>query len=215
MVGFSTTYIVPMARRTFEAPWIVHLHGGSALGWVLLLIFQARLVKVQRTRLHRRLGKAALPLALVVWVSGVLTAAWAAKRDFPTLGSAASSNLAGTTVGLGLFFALVVAALLLRKRPDWHKRLLVLATIQVLWPAIFRWRHLLPAIPNPDLWLAIVAAYTPIAVAAYRDLRVYGRVHPVWLFVAPALVIEQSLEFAYFDQGPIRAFGAWLYPLLS
>lgn len=91
----------------------------------------------------------------------------------------------------------------------------MLATIQVLWPAFFRLRHYLPAIPNPDIWFALVLAYLPILIAAGRDQWIYGKIHPVWLFIGPAVVVEQSLEFAFFDQGPLRNFGQWLYALLT
>ncbi|MEJ7776103.1 MAG: hypothetical protein WKF52_01690 [Sphingomicrobium sp.] len=53
-LGFGVTYVVPMARRTFSAPWFVHLHGTSALGWIVLLIVQSRLVRNRQTPLHRR-----------------------------------------------------------------------------------------------------------------------------------------------------------------
>jgi hypothetical protein len=214
-LGFGVTYVVPMVRRTFSAPWFVHLHGASALGWILLLIVQASLVRRRRTPLHRRLGQLALPLALLLWASGIATAVWAAERDLPELGTAATSSLAGSVSGLSLFLLLAVAAVATRRRPDWHKRLVMLATIQVLWPAWFRLRHLLPAVPNPDIWFALVLAYLPIPVAALRDHWRYGRVHPVWLFVGPALIVEQSLEFALFDQGPMRRFGRWVYALLT
>ena len=105
--------------------------------------------------------------------------------------------------------------MLLRRRSDWHKRLLILATIQVLWPAFFRLRHLLPIVPQPEIWLAIVAAYSPILVAATRDWTKFGRVHPVWLFLAPVVVAEQSIEFIYFDSGFLRSLGQWLFRLLS
>ena len=178
LTGFSTTYIIPMARRSFNAPWIVHLHGAAALLWVVLLIAQARLVGIRRTPTHRRIGKAGIPLALLVWATGIGTALWAARRDLPVAGTAATSSLAGTAIGLSLFLLLVIAAVLMRKRPDWHKRLLVLATIQVLWPAFFRLRHLLPMVPHPEIWLALVLAYLPIAFAALRDLRRCGSIHP-------------------------------------
>jgi hypothetical protein len=123
--------------------------------------------------------------------------------------------MAGTVTGLSLYLLLVIAAIAARRRADWHKRLLILATIQVLWPAFFRFRHLLPMVPQPDIWLAIVLAYFPVLFAALRDRLRYGRMHPVWLFVAPALILEQSAEFVFFDQGPLRLFGRWLYALLS
>jgi hypothetical protein len=191
------------------------LHGASALGWILLLIVQAKLVRWRRTPLHRRLGQLALPLALLVWASGIATAVWAAQRDLPEQGTAATSSLAGTVSGLTLYVLLVIAAVATRRRSDWHKRLVMLATIQVLWPAFFRLRHLLPAVPHPDISFALVMAYSPILIAALRDHWRYGRIHPVWLFVGPALVIEQSVEFAFFDQGPLRPFGQWIFALLS
>lgn len=214
-LGFGVTYVVPMARRTFSAPWIVHLHGALALGWIFLLIIQAKLVSGRRTPLHRRLGQIALPLALAVWASGIATAMWAAKRDLPELGTAATSAFAGSVTGLTLYLLLVVAAVATRRRSDWHKRLVMLATIQVLWPAFFRLRHWLPAIPNPDIWFALVLAYLPILIAGGRDQWRYGKIHPVWLFVGPALVIEQSVEFALFDQGLQRRLGEWLYAFLA
>lgn len=214
-LGFGVTYVVPMARRSFLAPWFVHLHGATALGWILLLIVQAKLVRVGRSPVHQRIGQLALPLSLAVWASGIATAAWAAERDLPKLGTAATSSLAGTVSGLTLYLLLVFAAVVMRRRPDWHKRLIMLATIQVLWPAFSRLRHFLPAVPNPEIWFALVLAYLPILVAALRDRRLYGRIHPVWLFVGPAVIVEQSVEFAMFDQGPIRRFGQFIYPLLT
>ena len=214
-LGFGMTYVVPMARRTFSAPWFVHLHGASGLSWVLLLIVQTKLVRGRRTPLHRRLGRVALPLALIMWASGIATAVWAAERDLPGMGTAATSSLAGTVTGLSLFLLLAIAAVATRRRPDWHKRLMMLATIQVLWPAFFRLRHYLPAVPDPDIWFALVLAYLPVVVAAVRDRWRYGKIHPVWLFVGPALIVEQSVEFALFDQWPLRRFGQWVYALLA
>lgn len=214
-LGFSVTYVLPMARRTFSAPWFVHLHGAAALGWIFLLIAQAKLVRWRRTPMHRRVGQLALPLALLVWASGIATAVWAAHRDLPEQGTAATSSLAGAVSGLTLYLLLVIAAVATRHRPDWHKRLVILATIQVLWPAFFRLRHLFPAVPHPDVWFALVMAYSPILIAALRDRRRYGRIHPVWLFVGPALVIEQSVEFAFFDQGLLRLIGQWIYAHLT
>ena len=118
-------------------------------------------------------------------------------------------------MGLTLYLLLAIAAIAARRRPDWHKRLLILATIQVLWPAFFRLRHLLPMVPQPEIWFALVLAYLPVVVAALRDRWLYGRIHPVWLFVGPALIVEQSAEFILFEQGPLRHFGQWLYAILT
>lgn len=214
-LGFGVTYAAPMVRRTFDAPWFVHVHGATALGWVLLLILQARLVQARSTPVHRRLGQVALPLAVAVWASGIATAHWAARRDLPELGTVATSSMAGTISGLTIFMLVVIAAVAMRHRTDWHKRLVMLATIQLLWPAFFRLRHWLPAVPDPELWLGLVLAYAPIGVAAVRDQLRFGKVHPVWWVLGPVLVLEQSLEFALFDRGPMQRFGQWVFALLG
>lgn len=214
-LGFGVTYAIPMARGTFLAPWFVHLHGASAFTWILLLIIQAALVMGRRTPSHRRLGLLGPPLAVAIWSTGIATAVWAARRDLPDLGTIATSSLAGTATGLSLYLLLVIWAVAMRRRPDWHKRLVLLATIQLLWPAFFRLRHLLPMIPNPEVSLALVLAYLPIGIAAVRDRRRYGKVHPVWRYLGSALVAEQALEVALFDQGMQRALGQWLFGLLA
>lgn len=212
--GFGVTYAAPMVRRTFSAPWYVHLHGASALAWVLTFIAQALLAGKQRISIHRQIGQAALPISLVVWASGIATAVWAAERDLVEIGTAATSALAGTATGLSLYALLVAAAIAARRQADWHKRLVMLATVQLLWPAFFRLRHWFPDVPNPDIWFALVLAYSPILVAAIRDKLRYGAVHPVWFVVAPAMVFEQVLEVMFFDRGIQRAFGQWLFTLL-
>ena len=93
-LGFGVTYVLPMMHRTFAAPWFVHLHGAAALTWVLLIIAQSVLVRARRTPLHRQLGQGALPLAVLVWGSGIATALWAAQRDIGEQGSVATSSLA-------------------------------------------------------------------------------------------------------------------------
>lgn len=214
-LGFSTTYLLPIARLTFTAPWFVHLHGAASLSWLALVIVQGLLVRERCAPLHRRLGLVAVPLALLIWASGIATQYWATRRDLPELGATATSALLGTISGLSLFVLLVVTAIMLRRRPDWHKRLILLATIHVLWPAFFRLRHLLPMIPKPEIWLALVLAYLAIIVAAVRDKWRYGRVHPVWLFIGPALFIEQCAEVALFDSPAWRRLGQSLYAILS
>lgn len=215
MLGFGYTYAAPIARGEFAAPWFVHFHGVSSFTWVLMVIGQAALVKAGRTRWHRTAGQIALPLGVVIWASGIATAVWAASRDISEQGSAATSALAGTVSGLSIFVLLVGAAMVSRKRSDWHKRLILLATIHVLWPAFFRLRHWLPAVPDPEIWLGLVLAYSPIIVAIARDQWKFGKVHPAWLIFAPGLVIEQIMELVFFDRGIQKAFGQWLFALLA
>jgi len=198
-VGFSTTYLIPMARRTFNAPVVVHVHGACAFMWMSLFLAQALLVRSGRTKLHMRVGQAGLPLALAIWFSGILTAAWAARRDFPSQGQVAEASFVGTVSGLSLFLAFVAAGYAVRRRPAAHKRWMALAAIAVLWPAIFRWRHLLPTMSRPDIILGLFVADLPILVAILRDRLRYGLVHPVWLLGGTFWFVKQGFEVAVFD----------------
>lgn len=215
LIGFSTTYFIPGPRGTLNIPWIVHLHGWLAMAWVLLLLAQVWLVRSGRSRVHRRLGQAALPLGIAIWVSGIATGVWATRRDLPTLGEAAYSNTSGTAISLTVFLLLVIAAVAMRRRPDWHKRLVLLATVIVLWPAFFRFRHILPAMPRPDIFLGLLLADSPILIAAIRDKLRFGRVHSAWKWVGTGVFVEQIFESLAFETGLNRAPGAWLYGLLT
>ena len=214
-IGFSTTYFIPGPRGTLNIPWVAHLHGWTAMAWIALLVAQVLLVRAGRTRLHRQAGKAAVPLALAVWASGIAVGLWVVRRDLPGQGESAYESLAGTIISLTMFLCLATSAVLLRRKPDWHKRLMVLATIVVLWPAFFRFRHLLPFVPRPDLVLGLLLADLPILIAAVRDRLRWGRVHPVWAYVGSAVFVEQLAETLAFGSGTTMPLGRAAYHLLT
>jgi hypothetical protein len=211
LIGFSTTFILPMYRGTFVAPTIVHLHGALASSWIVLLIAQSFLVRIQLTPLHRRVGLIGLPLALGILLTGAMVALWAARRDFVTQGPVAASAIVGVLTSLSLFVLLVGLAIFWRRWPDWHKRLMLLATILVLWPAWFRFRHLLPWVSRPEFWLSYVVALSPIGIAAPRDRWKYGSVHPVWVYFGTGIILEQGLELLAFDSAAWQPIGMWLF----
>ncbi|QNN66014.1 hypothetical protein H9L12_05805 [Sphingomonas rhizophila] len=215
LAGFSTTYFFPGVRGTLGIPWVAHVHGWLAMGWVVLLTTQVLLVRAGKTRLHRRIGWMGLPLALSIWASSVPLGRWVAARDLPEQGGFAYAAFAGTLISLTLFLTLVIAAFALRSRPDWHKRLILLATIVLLWPAYFRFRHFLPFVPRPEITLALLLADLPILVAAIRDRVRFGRVHPAWAIVGSAVFVEQVAEIAAFESGITATLGEALFALFD
>ena len=196
-IGFFLTYLRPMAAGTFIGPRLAHVHGALLVAWLLLAVAQAFLVR-KRLRFHRKLGWAALALAPAIALSTALIGAEAARRDIAGQVSPGADTVVGTITTPLVFAALVAAALLTRKKPQWHKRLMLMATAVILWPAWFRWRHFLPEMPRPDFWLGVVLADLPIAIAAIRDRMRFGAVHPAYLVVGPAIVAEQIAEVLSF-----------------
>ena len=210
-IGFSTTYFLPMYRRTLDVPAVTHLHGALMLSWVILVTAQTLLVRGRQTPIHRRIGFAGLPIAAMMLVSGLTVAFWAARRDFPSDGPVAASRIIGVVTTLSTFVALVTLAILWRRWPDWHKRLILLATIVILWPAWFRFRHLMPWVPRPDISFSYIVAFLPLVIAGVRDKVKYGAVHPVWLNFGTAVLIEQGWESYAFDSPAWRAAGMWIF----
>ena len=110
------------------------------------------------------------------------------------------------------FGALVAIAVLFRRRPEVHKRLILMATIGGLMPAalshiighspIFRSLH--PAI--------ILIPFTAFLIAgAIHDRLSEGRIHPESLWVALAVFVWSNLRAVVI--GPSEAwheFAAWL-----
>lgn len=216
VTGFSTTYFFPIAEGRFHAPLIVHLHGLAAFSWLMLFLLQPALIRLNAFPVHRLTGMAAIPVAGMVLIGGVGTGVFAVSRDLAAgMGDFAYASIVGTVSGLLIFFCLVVAGILNRHRPEVHKRLMVLATIILLWPAWFRLRHIFPSIPDPEVTLALVVADSLILVAMLRDKLTEGRVHPVYLWLGPAIIAEQTLEVLLFGSPGWIEAGKVLYGLLS
>lgn len=215
-IGFSTTYFLPLARGAFAGPAVAHIHGLLFMSWIALLLVQALLVRRRQTRLHRRLGLVALPLAFAMAASGLGVGVHAVTRDLAAGGGdAAYSQLVGVAAAMTIFVAFVALALALRKQPDWHKRMMLLATIAILWPAWFRFRHLLPWVPRPDITLAVIVSDSLILAAMLRDQLKFGRVHPAWLIFGLGLIAEHVAEILLYDSPGWQVAAKAIYGVLT
>jgi hypothetical protein len=112
---------------------------------------------------------------------------------------------------LAAFTILVGAAFWYRRRPEIHKRLMLLATIGTLMPAPLA--HFIGH--TPQLRAHPASILVPIAVllslSAIHDRVAKGRVHPISLWAALALFLWSNLRAAVI--GPSAAwhqFAAWL-----
>jgi hypothetical protein len=138
------------------------------------------------------------------------------KRDLANGGgdTAISSILGMVTTGL-IFGSLVVAGYVYRKKSRVHKRLLLLATIFLLWPAWFRFRHYFPSVPRPDIWFGVVLSDSLIVLALIVDKYTYGKIHPTLLYVGLLIIIENFIEVLAFDSGPWRVIAKAIFGLIA
>lgn len=175
LVGFARTYFLAglFHAKPLPAP-IVHIHGAIFSSWVLLLVAQTSLAASSRADIHRRLGLAGLVLAPLMVVLGVLVANEMLGR-FWAIPSVDAKGIYAVALSEILGIALPVAvALRLRRKPAFHKRLILIGTIAMTtagfgrWPVDFLLHKPLPA---------MVAAYGALLPLAAYDLLSMQRVH--------------------------------------
>ena len=98
----------------------------------------------------------------------------------------------GTTTMFTLF---VGSALALRRKREWHKRLMLLATMTVLVPAMGRLdAQVMVPLGLPRLVLAPAVTVGFIAWACVHDWRRLGRVHPAYIVGGIALLVSIPLR---------------------
>lgn len=186
LVGFSGPIPGDVPGPHTFSP-LVLLHAAVFGGWLALFIVQARLAATRRLAVHRRLGIASAALAVAMVVVGVRTAIVATRRGFPFVGDPLGM-LVHPLGDLLSFTVLVGAGIWYRRRPDVHKRLLLLATVGALMNAPLTHLQLrLPAPLNANPLSFLLPMALLLSTSAVYDRVSRGRVHPVSLWGALVL----------------------------
>src|SRR5688572_5345102 len=140
VVGFAPTYWVPMLRGTLDVPPFAHLHAVVFYGWTLLFLRQTSLAASGRMTRHRELGVAGVALATAMLLVGLGLSVNSLRR-FEAAGLSESGRAFAivSVSAITLFAALFTVAVFNVKRPDIHKRVMLVATVSLLQAAIARW----------------------------------------------------------------------------
>lgn len=189
VAGFSRTVNNSLFHASPPRPFLLWMHGAAFSMWVVFFIAQSGLVRVHKVSVHRLLGWFGAGLAAVMVVLGCVIAVIMTRFDKLTLHQTdVDSFLAIPYCDMIVFGACVGLAIYWRKRPDFHRRLLFIATCQLMDAALGRFAFLFDHnLFYPCLDLLIV-------LGMGRDLVVDGRVHRVYLYALPALIVGQSLS---------------------
>lgn len=182
------------------APFWVHVHGVAMLAWLALLIAQPTLVSQGNLARHRRLGRIGGLLAIFITGLGVFTGiASLVLNRFPPFFT--PPYFLALTVTESLVFGTMVAwAIRRRGATDWHRRLMIGATIVILEPALGR---LLP-IPLMGPWAEPAVGFcqlSAVAIIAAYDRRSRGAVHPATWAIA-AVVIATRVAISLLSMAP-------------
>jgi hypothetical protein len=189
----------------------VFVHGLLFSCWVLLFIVQVGLVSAGRTDVHRRLGvigmgmiAVMIPLGLFVGLRGVGRPLTAPPGVDPR------SWLAVPLLDVPVFGGLIVTSLLKRRDPQTHKRLMLLAMVDMMRPSLGR---LLPMFGAPGP-VALTAPLLLLLPQIVRDVRTRGRIHPATLWGGLAIVAIVLPLPAFWASGWWLTFAGWAASLV-
>ncbi len=138
---FARSFYLKAFYHTPALPLLLHIHGVVMSGWVILLVVQSSLIAAHRVRWHRRLGVFSTAWAALVVILGSVTTLHAAVREVRAHSTFAASQVVITSLDLIqmlLFAGFVTIAVWLRRRPDYHKRLMLLTIACMLPDALAR-----------------------------------------------------------------------------
>jgi hypothetical protein len=190
VAGFGPTYFLKGFYDTPALTLLLHAHGLVFTSWLLLLLIQSALVAAHRVDLHKRLGIAGAIIAATMIPLGFMTAVEAARRGVATPGLEPIVFMIFPVGAVVMFAGFIGAALWKRRKPEVHRRLILLGTVSIMTPAIAR----LPFIgKNPVLALAVSLLF--VIAGMIHDWKSRGRVHP--LYIWGGLIILLS--------GPVRS----------
>jgi hypothetical protein len=185
VAGFSSQ--LASGRSTFYSPPLVHAHAIIFMGYVTIYLLQNVFVATDRMALHRRLGWVAAGWMVPMLVLGFgVTLAMVRRGQVPFF-FRPLHFLVFDPMSLLTFAGLTGAAILLRHRTEWHRRLHLCGMAMLMGPGFGR---LLPMpLLAPWAWEASFAAGMIFPVAGViADLRRRGQVHPAWRWGIAAML---------------------------
>ncbi|PSJ43614.1 hypothetical protein C7I55_01580 [Sphingomonas deserti] len=219
VAGFSLQ--LAMGRSSFASPVHVHLHALLFFGWVTLYVAQNVLVTRGTLALHRRLGWIGAAWAAAMVGVGIYTTANMVRNGTAPFFFEPAYFLVMNSLSVLCFAGLTAAAIILRRRTDWHRRLHVCGMAMLTGPAFGRLLPMPLLIPHAgSAVFAALMLWPAIGIAA--DLRRRGRVHPAWWWgigamfatqAAMTLIAHNPLGLAIYDAVTAGTPGARVAPL--
>jgi hypothetical protein len=197
VTGFAFQYA--MGRSTFMAPPLVHAHAFIFMGWVAIYLTQNLLVGAGRLNIHRKLGWIACGWIFPMVLLGCLVTLNLVRQAHVPFFFLPLQFLIFDPMTVFTFAGLTMAAVVMRSRTDWHRRLHFCGMSLLLAPAFGR---LLPMpLIAPWGWEAAFAAGLLFPLAGVvADLRRTGHVHPAWRYgigtMLACLVLTEAIIYS-------------------
>jgi hypothetical protein len=198
-LGFGPTARERLFQSPTPIPVILHVHAAVFTLWVLLLLVQSGLVRIRRVAWHRRLGLLGVALGTVMPLLGVATAVVTTRIHRANGDTGGDAFLIVSCFDMLAFAITFGLAVRWRRRPEYHRRLMLMASCGLTVAAFAR----LPDWAMPDnAWYLGVDAL--LLTAVILDRMVHGRVHPVHRYGIPLLMLGQAMTmWIYRSEAPV------------
>ncbi len=208
VAGFGRLEVTGRVDWT-ELPLQVVVHGLVFAAWIALFVVQSVLVDRGSIALHRKLGMFGAVLAALMVVLAVVASVMCIQRGAVPPFFPPNIFLALNLLDTATFAGLVVAGIALRRKPDWHRRLMLCGTVKIMAPALPRLLRLGSlGIPVPLSMTSLILAY--LAAGMVFDLVVHRRIHRAWWVGAGVIVLEALAIGPLAFSPPMRALAARL-----
>jgi hypothetical protein len=195
--GFKRTVNDNLFHPAVPRPFILWIHASAFTLWVIFFISQSTLVRVHKVSWHRSMGWFGAGLATVMVPLGVATAIVMARFDMVQLHlPGADAFLSVPFYDMIAFGVCIALAIYWRTKPELHRRLIFIATCGLMAAALGRFAYLF----DNNLFYPCLDLLILLGVA--RDLLVDRRVHKVYLYAAPFLIVGQSLSVYMWRSNP-------------
>lgn len=203
-LGFAKTYYAAgMIRAHLPAP-IIHVHAAAATLWLITLIVQIGLVTARKVKLHMAVGLWGFGLAAALVVISMMAAYNSLRRELSPPGSGLDYRTFFIVPVTGaLFFGCVAAwSYAVRRKPQQHKRLIMIATIAILDAAVGRFPYtVMPSLTGLKQSLVLFAL---LAIMMVYDLVTQKKVLKATWIPALAMVVIHLVRI------PIGMTPAWI-----
>ena len=183
--GFSHTIGQNLLHASPIPPFILTIHAIVFPGWVLFFILQTALVRTRNVPLHRTLGWFGLAFAIGIarprlphrYRHGPLPPPATRTKFTPAFLIIQLMDLISFAIPFSL-------AIYWRRRPEFHRRLMLIASCGLTDAAFARF-------PFVSLAFSPVCVDALIVLGILRDLIVDRRIHKVYLYAFPLLLVFQ------------------------
>jgi hypothetical protein len=184
--GFSRTVDTSLFHANPPRPRLLWIHGAAFSTWIVFFIAQSALVRVRKVSVHRFLGWFGAGLATVMVLLGVTITVVMTRFDTGVLHQNVASFISIPLEDMIVFGTCIALAISWRKKPEYHRRLVFIATCVLMDAAIGRF----------DFWFNHSIFYAGldllIVLGILRDWVVDGRVHKVYYYALPPMILLQT-----------------------